>query len=64
MSDQSHYNHPGIAITASSGDNGYGVATGKIDGSTGGSKMMKPDQNGQYTKGPPGDPLTPPKGGN
>jgi subtilase family serine protease len=24
-SDQSHYNHPGIAITASSGDNGYGV---------------------------------------
>ncbi len=23
--DQSHYNHPGIAITASSGDNGYGV---------------------------------------
>ena len=24
-SDQSHFNHPGIAITASSGDNGYGV---------------------------------------
>lgn len=24
-SDQSHYNHPGIAITVSSGDNGYGV---------------------------------------
>src|SRR4051812_7324088 len=23
--DQSHYNHPGIAITVSSGDNGYGV---------------------------------------
>lgn len=23
--DQAHYNHPGIAITASSGDNGYGV---------------------------------------
>jgi len=25
VSDQSHYNHPGIAITASSGDSGYGV---------------------------------------
>jgi subtilase family serine protease len=25
VSDQSHFNHPGIAITASSGDNGYGV---------------------------------------
>jgi len=24
-SDQSHYNHPGIAITVSSGDSGYGV---------------------------------------
>ena len=25
VSDQSHYNHPGIAITVSSGDNGFGV---------------------------------------
>ena len=25
VNDQSHYNHPGVAITASSGDNGYGV---------------------------------------
>ncbi len=25
VTDQSHYNHPGIAITVSSGDNGYGV---------------------------------------
>jgi len=25
VSDQSHYNHPGVAVTASSGDNGYGV---------------------------------------
>jgi subtilase family serine protease len=25
VSDQSHYNHPGVAITVSSGDNGYGV---------------------------------------
>ena len=25
VGDQSHYNHPGIAVTASSGDNGYGV---------------------------------------
>lgn len=25
VNDQSHYNHPGIAVTASSGDSGYGV---------------------------------------
>ncbi len=25
VTDQSHFNHPGIAITASSGDNGFGV---------------------------------------
>jgi subtilase family serine protease len=25
VSDQSHFNHPGVAITVSSGDNGYGV---------------------------------------
>ena len=25
VTDQQHYNHPGIAITVSSGDNGYGV---------------------------------------
>lgn len=25
VSDQTHYNHPGIAVTVSSGDNGYGV---------------------------------------
>jgi subtilase family serine protease len=25
VSDQSHYNHPGIAVTVSSGDGGYGV---------------------------------------
>ena len=25
VNDQSHYNHPGVAITVSSGDNGYGV---------------------------------------
>src|SRR5437660_8556107 len=25
VSDQSHFNHPGVAITASSGDGGYGV---------------------------------------
>ena len=25
VSDQSHYNHPGIAVTVSSGDSGYGV---------------------------------------
>ena len=25
VADESHYNHPGIAVTVSSGDNGYGV---------------------------------------
>jgi subtilase family serine protease len=25
VNDQAHFNHPGVAITASSGDNGYGV---------------------------------------
>src|SRR5207247_9951382 len=25
-SDDAHFNHPGVAITASSGDNGYGVS--------------------------------------
>lgn len=25
LTDQAHYNHPGVAITVSSGDNGYGV---------------------------------------
>jgi len=25
VNDQQHFNHPGVAITASSGDNGYGV---------------------------------------
>src|SRR5438094_8423464 len=25
VSDQAHFNHPGIAVTVSSGDNGYGV---------------------------------------
>ncbi|HEX7020001.1 MAG TPA: S53 family peptidase [Gemmatimonadaceae bacterium] len=25
VNDQAHYNHPGIAVTVSSGDNGYGV---------------------------------------
>ncbi len=25
VNDQSHYNHPGVAVTVSSGDNGYGV---------------------------------------
>jgi subtilase family serine protease len=25
VSDQTHFNHPGVAITVSSGDNGYGV---------------------------------------
>jgi subtilase family serine protease len=25
VTDQSHYNHPGVAVTVSSGDNGYGV---------------------------------------
>ena len=42
--DQSHYNHPGIAITVSSGDNGYGVefpAASQYVTAVGGTSLKK-----------------------
>jgi len=42
--DQSHYNHPGIAITVSSGDNGYGVefpASSQYVTAVGGTSLRK-----------------------
>ncbi|MBK5188378.1 MAG: S8 family serine peptidase [Gemmatimonadaceae bacterium] len=44
VSDQSHFNHPGIAITVSSGDNGYGVefpAASQYVTSVGGTSLKK-----------------------
>jgi subtilase family serine protease len=40
---ESHYNHPGVAITASSGDNGYGVqfpAASRYVTSVGGTRLL------------------------
>lgn len=52
-----------MAGDSGSTDNGLAQATGKFDNSGGGgNKMPRPDKNGQYTAGPPGDPLTPSKG--
>jgi subtilase family serine protease len=44
VNDQSHYNHPGIAITASSGDSGYGVqfpAASQYVTAVGGTSLTK-----------------------
>jgi len=44
ITDQSHYNHPGIAITVSSGDNGYGVefpAASQYVTAVGGTSLTK-----------------------
>lgn len=44
VTDQSHYNHPGVAITASSGDNGYGVefpAASQYVTAVGGTSLTK-----------------------
>jgi subtilase family serine protease len=44
VSDQSHFNHPGIAITASSGDAGYGVefpAASQYVTAVGGTSLKK-----------------------
>jgi subtilase family serine protease len=44
VADQSHYNHPGIAITVSSGDNGYGVefpASSQYVTAVGGTSLRK-----------------------
>jgi subtilase family serine protease len=44
VADQSHYNHPGIAITVSSGDNGYGAefpASSQYVTAVGGTSLTK-----------------------
>jgi subtilase family serine protease len=44
VNDQSHYNHPGIAITASSGDSGFGVqfpAASRYVTAVGGTTLSK-----------------------
>jgi subtilase family serine protease len=44
VTDQSHYNHPGIAITVSSGDGGYGVefpASSQYVTAVGGTSLTK-----------------------
>ena len=44
VSDQSHYNHPGIAVTVSSGDSGYGVefpAASQYVTAVGGTSLTK-----------------------
>ncbi len=44
VNDQSHYNHSGVAITASSGDNGYGVefpAASQYVTAVGGTSLTK-----------------------
>ncbi|UTI64364.1 S53 family peptidase [Paraconexibacter antarcticus] len=44
VTDQSHYNHPGIAVTVSSGDNGYGVefpAASQYVTAVGGTSLKK-----------------------
>jgi subtilase family serine protease len=48
VNDQSHYNHPGIAITVSSGDNGYGVefpAASQYVTAVGGTSLTKTTSN-------------------
>jgi subtilase family serine protease len=52
VSAQSHFNHPGIAITVSSGDNGYGVefpAASQYVTAVGGTTLTK-SGNGGYTE--------------
>jgi subtilase family serine protease len=44
VNDQSHYNHPGIAVTVSSGDSGYGVqfpAASRYVTAVGGTSLSK-----------------------
>jgi subtilase family serine protease len=52
VSDQSHYNHPGIAITVSSGDSGYGVefpAASQYVTATGGTTLSE-SRTGTYSE--------------
>ncbi len=52
VSDQSHYNHPGIAITVSSGDGGYGMefpAASQYVTAVGGTTLSK-SQSGTFSE--------------
>jgi subtilase family serine protease len=51
--DSTYYNHPGIAITASSGDSGYGVeypAASQYVTAVGGTKLAKDGSNRGWTE--------------
>lgn len=51
--DDTHFNHPGIAITASSGDNGYGVsypAASKYVTAVGGTSLSKASNSRGWTE--------------
>jgi len=53
VSDQSHFNHPGIAITVSSGDNGYGVefpAASQYVIAVGGTNLKKSSSGRGWTE--------------
>ena len=53
VSDQSHYNHPGIAITVSSGDNGYGAefpASSQYVTAVGGTSLTKASNSRGWTE--------------
>jgi len=50
---ESHYNHPGVAITVSSGDSGYGVefpAASKYVTAVGGTRLTRPSAGGEWTE--------------
>ena len=52
-SDQSHYNHPGIAITVSSGDSGYGVqfpAASQYVTAVGGTTLKKASNSRDWSE--------------
>lgn len=53
VTDQSHFNHPGVAITVSSGDNGYGVefpAASQYVTSVGGTHLVRSSTTRGWTE--------------
>jgi len=53
VNDQSHYNHPGVAITVSSGDNGYGVefpAASQYVTAVGGTSLKRASNSRGWTE--------------
>ena len=53
VSDQAHYNHPGIAITVSSGDNGFGVefpAASQYVTAVGGTHLVRSSTSRGWTE--------------